>query len=124
MDQLQIVIEGGRTVFRPGESVRGRCEWVLDGSRSPSDALELHLLWFTRGKGDEDIEIVQSQRFASSGRSGHAEFDFALPETPYSFSGKLISLTWALELVVGDSARRSEIVVAPGKEPVALGPAR
>jgi hypothetical protein len=49
-------------------------------------------------------------------------FRFRLPESPYSFSGKLISLTWALELVAEPSKElaRQEITLAPGGEAVRL----
>src|ERR1043166_4380135 len=45
-----------------------------------------------------------------------------LPESPYSFSGKLISLVWALELVAEPSKEviRREFVLAPGGEEVRL----
>jgi hypothetical protein len=45
-----------------------------------------------------------------------------LPETPYSFSGRLISLLWALELVAPPSKTvgRQELVVAPGGQEVRL----
>jgi hypothetical protein len=49
-------------------------------------------------------------------------FRFRLPEAPYSFSGKLISLVWALELVLEPSKEvtRREIIVAPGGQEVHL----
>jgi len=49
-------------------------------------------------------------------------FRFALPEGPYSFSGKLISIIWAIELILepGPSVERREIVMSPsGREVVA-----
>lgn len=49
-------------------------------------------------------------------------FRFQLPEAPYSFSGKLISLAWALELIAYPSKEvvRREIVLAPGGSEVRL----
>jgi hypothetical protein len=42
------------------------------------------------------------------------EFQIVLPDGPYSFSGKLISLVWCLELVVepGSLCERKEIVIS------------
>jgi len=51
------------------------------------------------------------------------EFRFRLPEGPYSFSGKLISLLWAIEVVAspGDMAGRAGIVVSPSGREVVIG---
>jgi hypothetical protein len=54
---------------------------------------------------------------------GRRAFRFVVPEEPYSFSGKLISLTWALEAVAqpGERMGRRELVVGPGAREVVLG---
>jgi hypothetical protein len=46
-----------------------------------------------------------------------------LPEGPYSFSGKLISLIWALELACspGSETVRREITVSPTGHEIVLG---
>ena len=51
--------------------------------------------------------------------SGDAPFRFQLPSAPYSFSGKLISLVWAVEVVAlpANIAGRVNIILSPdGKE--------
>ena len=58
----------------------------------------------------------------SPNQSDSRRVDVPLPKAPYSFSGKLVSLVWALELVVspsGESYRR-EISIAPGGSEVGL----
>ena len=74
---------------------------------------------YTSGKGTSDIGIVTTQSFDHPVAIDERPFHFVAPPEPYSFSGKLISLLWALELVIEpDSvAERQEIVIAPqGKE--------
>jgi hypothetical protein len=46
---------------------------------------------------------------------GDRSFSFRLPDGPYSFSGSLITLTWALELVAlpNRTTERLDLVVAP-----------
>ena len=45
---------------------------------------------------------------------GEQRVKFTLPAAPYSFSGKLISLIWAVELVADDSdSARWEFVLGP-----------
>lgn len=105
--------------FRPGETVSGRVEWALE--REP-DALELRLFWYTEGRGDRDAGIARTLRIEHPGRTGSQFFDLELPSGPYSFSGTLISLIWALELVAepGEGTARREIVVGPGDAEVRL----
>jgi hypothetical protein len=57
---------------------------------------------------------------------GWKDFSFTLPEGPYSFSGQLISLVWALELTCspGSETFRQEITVSPTGREITLGPAR
>ncbi len=116
MGKLSIELNGGKDAFAPGELVEGRIEWGLDANPK---ALELSLLWYTSGKGTRDVGVLQTSRIDNPGASGSDQFSFALPAGPYSFSGKLISLIWALELTYtpGDETAREEIIVSPtGRE--------
>jgi hypothetical protein len=116
MNSLDIRIRDNRTTFSPGETIEGALHWTLD---SAVEALELRLVWHTQGKGDTDVSVEDTRRFEAPSPAGSESFRFALPEAPYSFSGKLISLSWMLELVVlpGEDAAQIEFVLAPsGKE--------
>ncbi|MEP7009153.1 MAG: hypothetical protein ABJC13_02415 [Acidobacteriota bacterium] len=116
MDWLEVTIPNGRTVFAPGEEIEASAVWRLD---EMPDSLEIRLFWYTEGKGDRDTERVASDSIAP-GQSGHCTCRFRLPDlVPSSFSGKLVSLLWAIDLVAepGDRAGRVELVVSPtGKE--------
>ena len=107
---IEIKLDGDRTSFKPGEAVEG----VVTGG---SGALEARLFWYTEGKGTQDLEVVASQPLDASGR-----FRLALPAAPYSFSGKLISLIWAVEAVGDPSASpRVELLVSPDGAEILLG---
>lgn len=116
MDTLKIELEQGRTVYQPGDIVAGTIRWQCE--KAPKE-LTLRLLWFTQGKGDEDAGLAEETSFEQPGLSDQRQFRLTVPSGPYSFSGTLISLTWALELVAqpGDHCERQEIVVSPtGRE--------
>ena len=119
MSELTIQLENEETGYRPGERVRGKVTWSL--SEQPSSA-ELRLFWRTQGKGDEDLEVAKCISFDIPSRSQTEAFEFDLPTEPYSFSGKLISLIWSLELSVmpSDDAVRSEITISPTREEIRL----
>ena len=116
MSSLFIGLRDDRFVVAPGEEVAGTVSWSLE---EPAEKLELRLFWYTEGKGSQDMGIVETADFASPGREGREEFRFVLPAGPVSFSGKLISIIWALELVAlpeGETARQELLVSAIGYE--------
>lgn len=110
----ELVFHLKRAQYRPGDTVRGTFRWRQP---NPYEALELKLRWFTSGKGARDSGVVRSIRFVKPGCTGERSFHMPLPVEAYSFSGQLISLTWALELTQGGSRRQVEITISPsGRE--------
>ncbi len=118
--RIDVALAGSRTAFRPGEAVSGAADWRLD--RDP-ERVEVRLFWYTEGKGTQDVGMVDRQSFERPGAQASQGFRFQLPEGPYSFSGTLISLAWAIEVVAepdGEVARR-EITVSPTGTEVRIG---
>ncbi|GIW97162.1 MAG: hypothetical protein KatS3mg111_0495 [Pirellulaceae bacterium] len=114
---ISIQLENNQQVFQPGDTITGIVRWK--NLHTPLDRVELRLIWFTRGKGNLDVGVHDSRTFEHPLESDQQEFHFVAPEEPYSFSGKLISLIWAIEAIAFPSqeAAQVEIVVAPeGKE--------
>jgi hypothetical protein len=113
MSDLRVKTIDDRVAFEPGEELTGAVYWKL---QSPPERLDLRLFWFTRGKGTEDAAVVEEMPLDRPLAEEARPFRFRLPEGPYSFSGKLISLIWALELVAKPSKEvaRVELTVAPG----------
>ena len=118
--ELRLELEAGRSSFAPGERIRGTATWRLS---EPPEGLELRLFWYTEGKGERDIDIVDRIAVHSGSREGNHEFAFTAPEAPLSFSGKLISLIWAIELVrlPEGEAGRLEITLSRSGEEIRIG---
>ncbi len=112
MTTMRIDLEDDRRWYLPGDEVSGRVGWAMD---SEPETVELRLFWHTSGKGTEDVEIVNDLRIEAPGSNGERGFSFRLPLGPYSFSGSLITLAWALELVVLPSGEteRLDLIVSP-----------
>ena len=125
MSWIRVDLAEGRTAYRPGEAVEGTVSWSLDPTDDAVGSVDVHLLWFTRGKGDRDSKVVATERLeeAPSG-SGRREFRLRLPAAPYSVSGKLVSIVWAVEVVLSptDRAERTEITMSPSGREVLLHP--
>lgn len=119
MSTLAISSRDNKTHFQPGEILEGTVSWQLDVG---AQAIELRLIWFTSGKGDTDVSVEETRHFDSPPLAGSSAFRFALPLAPHSFSGQLISLSWALELVVmpGADAARWEFFIAPAGREIIL----
>lgn len=111
MSEMTISIENKKTGYLPGEELRGSIEWDL-----PQEAkkVELILFWYTAGEGNRETEIVHEQDFDVTRQKDRHDFKIRLPEAPYSFSGKLFSISWCLELSsdTDKKAVREEIVIS------------
>ena len=116
MNPITISTRDGQTSFSPGDQLDATVEWQLTET---ARAVSVRLVWYTRGKGDTDICVVDEDRFENPQSFQRRECTFQLPEAPFSFSGKLVSLVWAVEVVAepSDESARLDIVIAPeGKE--------
>lgn len=120
MSWVQIETRDGVKAFRPGDDIEGTVRWRLD---QPPRSVELRLFWYTEGKGDQDVGVVETLPLADPAQEDHRSFRFRLPPGPFTFSGKLISLVWAIEAVAepGDQTGRLEITVSPTGREILLG---
>lgn len=117
--ELAVFLPANRTAFAPGEVITVTTLWAL---AQPPGQLELRLFWVTRGKGTEDLEIVARHAVPAPAAAGEFTWTLELPGAPWSFSGKLISLVWGVEVVATSPAcaARCEFVLAPDQAEVLL----
>lgn len=117
---FKISLADSITGFSPGQNIAGKLEWIdLDQDITKVD---LRLIWYTTGKGDQDFGIVKSRPEFRPSTSGCMEFSFPCPLRPYSFAGKLIKLHWALEAISfpDQNAERLQISVSPTTDIIQL----
>ncbi|MEO8504871.1 MAG: hypothetical protein ABI609_13320 [Acidobacteriota bacterium] len=112
-NEIGIELDESRFAFSPLETLRGTVAWQLD--RAPT-AVEIRLLWYTTGKGDQDVGVVETVPFDTLQASDRRRFEIVAPIAPPSFSGQLISLQWAIEATAspGGETARVDLVIAPG----------
>lgn len=116
--QGTITLENAAAAFQPFDEIRGTVAWTLE--KAPK-SVELRLFWFTSGRGTPESGVVQVKSLSAS-TQGTDSFSFPLPGSPYSLSGSLITIHWALELVaepIGQLALQ-EFTLAPGKQVLTL----
>lgn len=104
----------------PGDAVTGTVTWSLDSSRVAKVAIRL--FWFTQGKGSEDLEVVEEKVVDSPALSSSETFSFTAPAFPWSYSGTLMAITWAVEAAVdpGGEAGRASFTLGPDGREVTL----
>lgn len=104
----------------PYETLEGSVSWQLDKELK---GLELRLFWYTRGRGDEEAEVVQTLPLGS-GTGGQRSFSLILPGWPWSVDGALVSIVWAVELVDarGEGLVLEEFIMGPGGRSTRLQP--
>lgn len=119
IEDVSVSFDGDRREYRPGEVLSGVASWDL---RLFPEAVVVRLLWRTSGRGTADRQVVEETRFLEVLAREQRPFRFTLPREPYSFSGSLISLTWAVEVVAEGLKTSSELglVLAPGGREVTL----
>ena len=117
---MSLAIHLEETSLEPGSEVRGRVDWWAEGGAVHS--VLVSLLWYTEGKGTEDVEIVEQVELESPSVQGDRAFSFRLPDFPWSFSGTLISLVWAVEasLEPDGAVERVALVSAPQAREIEL----
>jgi hypothetical protein len=101
---FSIVLDKSQRVHQPGETLRG--EYQIDAI-DPADirAVELSVLWYTEGKGDEDLAVHYFERLTAEDEGPPTlhelrRFEVTLPNSPLSYEGVLIKIRWCVRLRV------------------------
>jgi hypothetical protein len=119
MSKISLETANAIRSFEPGASIEVDTAWDLD---TQPRAIELRVVWNTRGRTIQDIRIVDTVSLDVS-KCERQRVPLTLPRAPYSFTGKYVSLIWALELVVlpSQDSARFPITIGPGGKEVHLG---
>lgn len=99
MNTLKLQID--KEHYSPGEEILATVSWHLGDTNDKS--IEVHLFWFTEGRGDEDMTIVESVNVPIHAKTGSKILKFIAPKHPYSFLGNHIMLNWSIEALAPES---------------------
>jgi hypothetical protein len=101
---VRIRLDGNGRAYRPGETLSG--EYRVESV--PADeikAVEVSVLWYTEGKGDEDLAVHDFWRRSVEGGDSPdlrrpARFSTVLPKSPLSYRGVLVKIRWCVRVRV------------------------
>ncbi len=116
---LTVTLDNDLTEFAPGQIIGGIAGWNRE--EPPKEAV-LRLFWYTEGRGTQDVNVVEEMEFPVLSAQHEERFQFTLPDQPYSYSGAITSVQWALELVLnkGKEVQRVDILISPWTEKLTL----
>jgi hypothetical protein len=90
----------GRTYY-PGETLAGEF-FFRDLPDIPGKTLEVSVVWFTEGKGDEDMAVHEFWRTDLEEHpldlSRPQCFSTALPASPLSYEGRIVKIRWCVRV--------------------------
>lgn len=116
---LSVQLNQDPTTLVPGQTIDGTVGWDRE---SPPKKAMLRLFWYTEGRGTQDVGVLEELELPTDHKQLQGTFRFSLPASPYSFQGQLITLKWAIELVLnkGKEVERLDLIVSPWVEQVSL----
>ncbi len=95
---LSLQIAEPRRIYQPGDELE--CECQIDAVAAEDiQAVETSVLWYTEGKGDEDLGVHYFNRRVPADaeerdlRPMH-RFTTILPNSPLSYSGAIVKVRW------------------------------
>ena len=115
---ITLRIADGR--FEPKGRVEGSASWDLGNAPA---WLEVRLAWHTEGKGTKEVMVVGRARLVEVSAHDQRTFAFVLPEMPYTYHGRIVSILWSVDVFGPGRLRREEriatlpIVVSPTLQP-------
>lgn len=101
--------------YLPGDIITGKyslANWINEELQ----AIELTLLWYTAGQGEEDFCVHSFQRHelnASEQASLDCSFESVLPASPLSYDGQIVKVCWAVRLKGFFKQGRTKVVEVP-----------
>ena len=114
---VSVCLEDCRAHFQPGELLSG--EYTIE-TFDPGEikATELSVLWYTEGKGEEDLNVHYFQRWNETqlkqlDLNNAVSLRCQLPYSPLSYEGTLVRIRWCVRLRMFCSAGREIVVQMP-----------
>ncbi len=106
MSEPELIIrldENGKAHW-PGTTLSGDYRLEAGEGQSPQ-AIEVSVLWYSEGKGDEDMAVHEFWRKdAESGELGDPcrpdRFSTTLPQSPLSYDGQIVKIRWCVRVRV------------------------
>ncbi len=106
MSQVKIILEFDEHdgLYFPGDTIAG--QYLVETSTPRAvNSVEVSVLWYTMGKGEEDLSVHYFNRHSRiEGRRFEVQaprrFGTVLPNSPLSYDGFLVKICWCVRVRV------------------------
>jgi hypothetical protein len=99
---LRITFDAPNAQYRPGDRLSGR--FMIEGTEfRPARAVELSILWYTTGKGEEDMSVHHFERIVDEPSRpldlrAPRRFSTEMPQSPLSYDGVIVKVCWCVRV--------------------------
>jgi hypothetical protein len=114
---ISIQIDQGQSAFEPGAVLAGAFQ-VDAVNPEELRAVEISVLWFTEGTGDEDIGVHFFERLNSDDApemnfQERRRFQTVLPNSPLSYEGLSVKICWCVRVRIFLASGRNFVAEKP-----------
>jgi hypothetical protein len=101
-DAVRLTLDSATAQYQPGNRLSGR--FLVDGAQVFGvRSAELSVLWYTTGKGDEDLAVHHFERLVEEAARPldlrvPRRFATTLPASPLSYDGQIVKVCWCVRL--------------------------
>jgi hypothetical protein len=99
--RIDVWFPDGKETYEPGDVLECRYR-IVDPGEMQFHSLEASVLWYTEGKGEEDLLVNRfERRVASSNRNELLQEQViraTLPNSPLSYEGVIVKLIWCVRI--------------------------
>jgi hypothetical protein len=100
--RVHLQLDGDRTAYRGGDTLTATYSLRNEGSEE-LQGVEVSVLWYTEGKGDEDIGVHFFEKLAPEegeylDPAQVRRIVAVLPRSPLSYDGFLLKIHWAVRV--------------------------
>lgn len=101
--EVSVRLDGRRRHYEPGELLSGEFR-ISPAEFDQIKAVELSVIWYTEGKGDEDVGLHYFKRYAPDEEplNLHTATHFVtterLPPAPLSYEGLILKIRWCVRV--------------------------
>ncbi|HVC96197.1 MAG TPA: hypothetical protein VND64_21115, partial [Pirellulales bacterium] len=99
---LGLYLDGNRRAYQPGDTLSGA--YHVEGLKTDEPCkVEISIVWFTEGQGDEDLAVHHFERINMAERPEidlrrPQRFSAVLPSSPLSYQGLIVKIHWCVRL--------------------------
>jgi hypothetical protein len=114
---IRITFDSPSAHYKPGDRLSGR--FVVDGTQhQPARAVELSVLWYTAGKGEEDMAVHHFERLVDEPARPldlrvPRRFATVMPASPLSYDGVIVKVCWCIRVRVFLSQGQETLAEVP-----------